>query len=119
LFWSTDSGFLAQFYDKSPTEEIKYKPISVLFDMSFFLPDGVLFNDMTANVNDTVRNVGGDLVEQVKLTDEFLNKKKNRRSQTYRIVYRSHSKALTKDEVNVIHKRITDQLVEQYGVTMR
>ncbi|KHJ79594.1 phenylalanine--tRNA ligase, partial [Oesophagostomum dentatum] len=123
LFWSQDSGFLSQFSGKSPTDEVKYKPISVhpqvLFDMSFFLPEGVVFNDMTANVNDTVRNVGGDLVEQVKLTDEFTNKKKNRRSQTYRIVYRSHSKALTKDEVNVVHKQITDQLVELYGVTMR
>ncbi|RCN50565.1 hypothetical protein ANCCAN_03178 [Ancylostoma caninum] len=122
LFWSKDSGFLSQFQGKCPTDEVKYKAISVhpqvLFDMSFFLPDGVVFNDMTANVNDTVRNVGGDLVEQVKLTDEFINKK-NRRSQTYRIVYRSHSKALTKDEVNVVHKQITDQLVELYGVTMR
>ncbi|KHJ92493.1 hypothetical protein OESDEN_07621 [Oesophagostomum dentatum] len=69
LFWSQDSGFLSQFSGKSPTDEVKYKPISVhpqvLFDMSFFLPEGVVFNDMTANVNDTVRNVGGDLVEQV------------------------------------------------------
>ncbi|PIO53995.1 hypothetical protein TELCIR_24651, partial [Teladorsagia circumcincta] len=68
LFWSTDSGFLSQFSGKSPTDKIKYKPVSVhpqvLFDMSFFLPDGVVYHDMTANVNDTVRNIGGDLVEQ-------------------------------------------------------
>ncbi|KAK5977416.1 Mitochondrial phenylalanyl-tRNA synthetase [Trichostrongylus colubriformis] len=69
LFWSTDSGFLSQFDGKLPTDKIKYKAISVhpqvLFDMSFFLPDDVVYHDMTANVYDTVRNVGGDLVEQV------------------------------------------------------
>ncbi|KAK6026424.1 phenylalanine--tRNA ligase, partial [Ostertagia ostertagi] len=122
LFWSTDSGFLSQFSGKSPTDKVKYKPVSVhpqvLFDMSFFLPEGVVYHDMTANVNDTVRNIGGDLVEQVILTDEFTNKK-NRKSQTYRIVYRSNSKALTKDEVNVVHKQITDQLSELYGVILR
>ncbi|KAK6040813.1 putative phenylalanine--tRNA ligase [Cooperia oncophora] len=122
LFWSTDSGFLSQFADKLPTDKIKYKPISVhpqvLFDMSFFLPEGVVYHDMTANVYDTVRNVGGDLVEQVILTDEFTNKK-NRKSQTYRVVYRSNSKALTKEEVNVVHKQITDQLSELYGVILR
>lgn len=122
LFWSTDSGFTSQFAGKSPTEQIKYKAISVhpqvLFDMSFFLPDGAAFTDMTSNVYETVRNVGGDLVEQVILTDQFTNKK-NRRSQTYRIVYRSHAKALTKDEVNEVHKQIADQLSDFYGVIMR
>ncbi|VDP08690.1 unnamed protein product [Heligmosomoides polygyrus] len=73
---------------------------------------------MTSNVYETVRNVGGDLVEQVILTDQFTNKK-NRRSQTYRIVYRSHAKALTKDEVNEVHKQIADQLSDFYGVIMR
>ncbi|VDO77014.1 unnamed protein product [Heligmosomoides polygyrus] len=103
FFSSTDSGFLSQF---------------VLFDMSFFLPDGAAFTDMTSNVYETVRNVGGDLVEQVILNDQFTNKK-NRRSQTYRIVYRSHAKALTKDEVNEVHKQIADQLSDFYGVIMR
>ena len=54
---------------------------------------------MTSDVYDTIRTIGGELVEQVKLTDEFENKKKGKKSQTYRIVYRSHEKALTKEEV--------------------
>ena len=56
---------------------------------------------------------------QVSLTDEFTNKKKGLRSQTYRIVYRSHEKALTKDEVNVIHKEIERQLLAQFAVKLR
>ncbi|KAJ1346239.1 hypothetical protein KIN20_000992 [Parelaphostrongylus tenuis] len=123
LFWSKDSGFLSQFSGKSPIDTVKYKPVSVhpqvLFDISFYLPKDVTFNDMTANVYDIVRNVGGDLIEQVILTDEFVDNKRNRMSQTYRIVYRSHERALTKAEVNVIHKQIADQLEHFYGVTLR
>ncbi|KJH48085.1 phenylalanine--tRNA ligase [Dictyocaulus viviparus] len=122
LFWTKDSGFLSQFNGKSPMDYVKYKPISVhpqvIFDMSFYLPKGVVFDDMTANVFDTVRNVGGDLIEQVILTDEFINKR-NQMSQTYRIVYRSHTRALTKAEVNVIHKQIACQLIQCYGVSLR
>uniref|UniRef100_A0A1I7UJN8 phenylalanine--tRNA ligase n=1 Tax=Caenorhabditis tropicalis TaxID=1561998 RepID=A0A1I7UJN8_9PELO len=102
LFWSTDTGFLSQFAGKLPGEDVKYKQISshpqVIFDISFFLPSSTEFNDMTSDVYDTIRTIGGELVEQVKLTDEFENKKKGKKSQTYRIVYRSHEKALTKEE---------------------
>ncbi|CAB3398877.1 unnamed protein product [Caenorhabditis bovis] len=123
LFWTRDSGFVSQFAGKSPEDAVTYKAISahpqVIFDVSFFLPDQVEFNDMTSDVYDTIRTVGGELVEQVKLTDEFENKKKNKKSQTYRIVYRSHEKALTKEEVNVIHKRIEASLAENFNVTLR
>ncbi|GMR59792.1 hypothetical protein PMAYCL1PPCAC_29987, partial [Pristionchus mayeri] len=122
LFWSRDSGFLSQFEGLRPEDDIKYKPISahpqVLFDISFFLPDGISFDDMKADVCDVIRGVGGELIEQVKLTDEFQNKK-GRKSQTYRIVYRSNEKALTKDEVNVVHKAIEGELVDKFAVVMR
>ncbi|CAB60398.3 phenylalanine--tRNA ligase [Caenorhabditis elegans] len=123
LFWSKDTGFLSQFAGKMPGEDVKYKQISahpqVIFDISFFLPSTVQFNDMTSDVYDTIRTVGGELVEQVKLTDEFENKKKEKKSQTYRIVYRSHERALTKEEVNVIHKQIEQSLASSFGVTLR
>ncbi|CAI5453239.1 unnamed protein product [Caenorhabditis angaria] len=110
LFWSKDSGFVSQFAGKTPEDEVKYKEISahpqVIFDVSFFLPENVQFNDMTSDVYDVIRTIGGELVEQVKLTDEFENKKKGKKSQTYRIVYRSHEKALTKDEVNFYYGRM-------------
>ncbi|CAI4225302.1 unnamed protein product [Auanema sp. JU1783] len=123
LFWSKDTGFLSQFSGKAYDDNVKYKEISkhpqVIFDVSFFLPDAVAFNDMTSNVYDLIRTIGGDLIEQVTLTDEFTNPKKGTRSQTYRIIYRSHEKVLTKDEVNVIHKQIEQQLHQTYSVTLR
>ena len=38
----------------------------------------------------------------MKLTDEFVNAKKGKSSQTFRIVYRSNERALTKEEVREI-----------------
>ncbi|CAJ0585393.1 unnamed protein product, partial [Mesorhabditis spiculigera] len=123
LFWSRDSGFLSQFSGKAPEDTVKYQPISaypqVTFDVSFFLPPNCEFNDMSADVYDTIRTVGGELIEQVELTDEFTNKKKNTKSQTYRIVYRSNDRVLTKEEVNIVHKEVEKQLIDQFGVKIR
>jgi phenylalanyl-tRNA synthetase alpha chain len=88
-------------------------------DVSYWLPEGATTANMRADVMDVVRGIGGDLVEQVQLTDEFENKKKRRTSQCFRIVYRSNERALTKEEINVLHKRIQDELIGAYGVEIR
>uniref|UniRef100_A0A915C1D1 phenylalanine--tRNA ligase n=1 Tax=Parascaris univalens TaxID=6257 RepID=A0A915C1D1_PARUN len=123
LFWSHDSGFTSQFTGRSPNESFKYRPISVhpqvFFDLSFWLPEGATPEDTTANAYDLIRSVGGSLIEQVNLIDSFHNKKTGRLSQTYRLVYRSNERALTKQEVKVIHKQIEQQLVEKYRVKLR
>ncbi|KHN86770.1 Phenylalanine--tRNA ligase, mitochondrial [Toxocara canis] len=123
LFWSRDSGFLSQFADRSPSDSFKYRPVSVhpqlYFDLSFWLPEDAVPEEITANTYDLIRSVSGSLIEQVNLTDSFRNKKTGRLSQTYRLVYRSSERALTKNEVNVIHKEIEKQVAEKYGVKLR
>ncbi|MFH4983709.1 hypothetical protein AB6A40_010418 [Gnathostoma spinigerum] len=123
LFWSQDSGFLSQFAGKSPEHRFKYKPVSVhpqvFFDLSFWLPDGVIPEELTANTYDLIRSVGGLLVEQVNLSDSFTNRKTGKRSQTYRIVYRSNEKALTKEEVRVVHEEIEKQMEKRFSVKVR
>uniref|UniRef100_A0A7E4W2C5 Phenylalanine--tRNA ligase, mitochondrial n=1 Tax=Panagrellus redivivus TaxID=6233 RepID=A0A7E4W2C5_PANRE len=123
LFWSKDSGFLSQFKGLQPGDDYKYKPISahpqLYMDVSFFLPEGTTPDNMRANAMDLIRTVGGDLVEQVDLKDDFFHKKKNRHSQCYRIVYRSNEKALTKEEVNAIHGEIADLFVANHGCVIR
>lgn len=37
----------------------------MLFDISFWLPAGVAFDDMRADVCDVIRGAGGELIEQV------------------------------------------------------
>uniref|UniRef100_A0A1I7SX87 Phenylalanine--tRNA ligase, mitochondrial n=1 Tax=Bursaphelenchus xylophilus TaxID=6326 RepID=A0A1I7SX87_BURXY len=123
LFWTTDSGFTHQFAKLKPNDNIKYKPISSFpqahRDISFFLAPGVEFHDMRSDSFDIIRDVGGDLVEQVDLIDEFENKKKGKKSQTFRIVYRSNDRIMTREEVNEIHKNVEETLVKLHGVQIR
>ncbi|KAG9509943.1 putative phenylalanine--tRNA ligase, mitochondrial, partial [Fragariocoptes setiger] len=122
LFWSLDSGFTHQFENKSPYDSITFKPFSqcpqCINDLSFWLPtDNVSF--LPNDFYDLVRTIGGDLVEQVKLIDEYHNKKTGRTSNCFRIIYRSCDKVLTKEEVNVIHEKIAQECVDKYGVELR
>ncbi len=68
---------------------------------------------------DLVRDVGGDLCEQVELIDNFTSKKNNKTSHCYRIYYRSMERNLTQEEVNELHKKIEKKAVESLGVTIR
>lgn len=133
LFWSKDTGFLHQFKDLKPEDNYKYKIISVhpqlSMDLSFWIPLEHLnittkemqnkFNGLKSDVRDVIRNLGGDLVEQVDLIDEFLNEKKRKFGHCYRIVYRSNERPLTKDEINVVHKKIESKLTTNFGVEIR
>ncbi|CAL1528053.1 unnamed protein product [Lymnaea stagnalis] len=119
LFWSTDSGFLNQFQHKHFNENITYKAVSkypqCANDISFWIPDSFTSNDFY----DIVRSVGGDLVEQVKLIDEFKHPKTGRSSHCYRIVYRHMEKTLTQEEANEVHQLIEAAAASQLGVEIR
>lgn len=70
LFWSRDSGFLSQFNERKPLNKMKYKPVSAYpqcpNDVSFWLPDDTTIDSFQANdLNDLVRDIGGDIIEQV------------------------------------------------------
>jgi len=125
LFWSTDTGFLSQFSEAGPDSKIEYKATSkfpqCVNDISFWLPKAEEGDDLFSpnDFYDLVRDIGGDLVEQVKLVDEFTHPKKGLNSQSYRIVYRHMSKTLTQDEANVLHKSIEAAASDSLGVTIR
>lgn len=127
IFWSTDSGFLSQFKYDDPKfiKNVRYKPISsypqCINDISFWIPESVKKED-SYSVNDfydLVREVAGDLCEQVQLIDEFNNKKTNKTSHCYRIYYRSMERNLTQEEVNQLHKKVEEKAVEVLGVQIR
>uniref|UniRef100_A0A0B7A5R8 Phenylalanine--tRNA ligase, mitochondrial n=1 Tax=Arion vulgaris TaxID=1028688 RepID=A0A0B7A5R8_9EUPU len=119
LFWSTDSGFRIQFENKSCNDEITYKSVSkypqCVNDISFWIPESFTSNDFY----DLVRSVGGELVEQVSLFDEFVHPKTGQSSHCYRIIYRHMEKTLTQAEVNQVHQQIETSATDQLGVKIR
>lgn len=122
LFWTKDTGFLHQFENKSPFDEIKFKPFSncpqCINDLSFWLPQEQI-NYEPNDFYDLCRNIGGDLIEQVKLIDEFTHPKSKKKSHCYRIVYRAADRVLTKEEVNVLHQEIANACRNQFQVEIR
>lgn len=124
LFWSQDSGFLNQFDESQLNKNFKYKSVSqypqCTNDLAFWLPNDLPADAFSANdFYDLVRDEGGDVVEQVKLFDKFTHPKTGRSSMCFRITYRHMEKTLMKKEVNEIHKKIGEKLVEMYKVTIR
>ncbi|KAF2257971.1 phenylalanyl-tRNA synthetase mitochondrial precursor [Lojkania enalia] len=134
LFWSTDSRFLSQFSSSQPLR--RFLPYSkypaCVKDVSFWLRTaasaaGGRANNATAashdfhenDVMEIAREVCGDLVEDVRLVDEFVHPGTGRRSLCYRTNYRSLERTLTNDETNELHERFRKQLVQKLGVELR
>lgn len=131
LFWSNDPRFLSQF---STLENIStYVPFSkypaCYKDVSFWLRSssssaggGSKANAQDFHENDVmeiVRDIGGDLVEDVRLTDEFTHPATGRKSLCYRINYRSLERTLTNEETNKLHEDVRKSLVDKLGVELR
>ncbi|XP_064075021.1 probable phenylalanine--tRNA ligase, mitochondrial [Vanessa tameamea] len=124
LVWSTDSGFLAQFQNKNANANIVYKPVSIYpqctNDLSFWLPPTTTIDTFTNNdFYDLVRDIGGDIIEQVKLKDKFIHPKTKKHSLCYSIVYRHLERTLTQAEVNKIHKEIEDAATKAFNIVVR
>ena len=131
LFWSNDPRFLNQF---SSTKNINaFIPFSrypeCYKDVSFWLRSssssaggGMRNNAQDFHENDVmeiVRDVGSDLVEDVRLIDDFVHPVSGRKSLCYRINYRSLERTLQNEEVNQLHESLRNQLVEKMGVELR
>lgn len=121
LFWSKDSGFLNQFQNLPKDGRMKYKPISIypqcINDISFWLPKEKPY--CSNDFYELVGNYGGQLVEQVKLIDQFKHPKTGNVSHCYRIVYRHLEKTLSQAEVNEVHKLIEINATQILGVKLR
>ena len=119
LMWSKDPRFMSQFESVGLDREsnIEFQPYSkypaCYKDITFWLPEGYEKNDFF----DLVRSVGGDLVENVKLIDEF--SRDGRQSHCYKINYRSMDRSLTNDEINSLQWDVRSQAVEKLGVELR
>ena len=117
LVWSTDERVKKQLHMGTKFVEVsKYPP--AIRDISFIVPKTFAPN----NYFDLVRDIAGDLVEQVELIDEYVNDEKfgaDKKSYAYRIIYRSSDRTLTNEEVDVLHKKIEEGTVKEFGAEVR
>lgn len=117
IFWSTDTRITSQFTDiHSKYKEVSKYP-AVVRDISFVIDNNVSLN----TYYELVRDEGGDLIEQVELTDTYEDEAKwpGKKSYTFRIVYRSLERTLTNEEVNVIHDKITEKTKTEFEAVIR
>ncbi|KAI1111193.1 phenylalanyl-tRNA synthetase mitochondrial precursor [Nemania sp. NC0429] len=134
LFWSQDERFLRQFSGVSDNLDLlqRFAPFSkhpgCYKDVSFWLKSTSAAGGGTAaNVHDfhendfmeIVRSVAGDVVEDVKLRDEFTHPKTGRQSRCYRILYRSSERTLTNTIANELQAKVEKSLVEKLGIVLR
>ena len=117
LLWSQDPRVTRQLrLGNSYTEVSKYPPITR--DISFVVDSGFIPN----NYFDLIRDIGGDLVEEVKLIDTYQNPSKfgdNKTSYTYRIVYRSNERTLLASEIDPIQEKIYRETAAQFKAELR
>lgn len=117
LLWSEDERVKKQLVLGNKFAVVsKYPP--VVRDISFIVKNDFAPN----NYFDLVRDVVGDLAEEMALIDKYENAEKfgaDNVSYAYRITYRSLDRTLTSEEVDVLHKELERRTTEVFGATVR
>lgn len=117
LFWSNDPRVKKQLrLGQKFVEVSKYPPITR--DISFVVDKNFVPN----NYFDLIRDIGGDLVEEVKLLDRYEDVKKfgpDKLSYTYRVVYRSPDRTLKTSEVEPLQNKLYELTQTQFNAQTR
>lgn len=117
LLWSEDERVKKQLKLGQKYKEVsKFPP--VLRDISLVVGADFVLNDYF----DAIRDVGGEMVEQVELLDKYENAAKfgeGKTSYTFRITYRDLNKTLTNEEVNALHAKVEEMTTKDFNGVIR
>lgn len=117
LLWSEDERVKKQLKLDTKFKEVSKYP-AIVRDISFIVNKDFEPN----NYFDLVRDVIGDMAEEMALLDKYENEAKlgaGKVSYAYRITYRSIDKTLTNEEVSALHAKLEDATVKNFGATIR
>ncbi len=137
LFWSQDPRVIKQWGNLNPFEQISNFP-PVYKDISFIVPKSSFKKDEKESeisgdweledeadlfaIAALVRDMGWDMVEAVKIIDEFQNDKKfwdHKKSISIKITFRSLERTLTNEEINKIYFSIRERIETELGYSLR
>ena len=118
ILWSDDKRITSQFKDiNSRYKEVSKYPL-ISRDISFVIDKDVNLN----NYYEIVRDFADNLIEEVKLVDSYENEEKfgkDKKSYTFRIVYRSPERTLTNEEINKIQDKIREKTAQDLNAVLR
>ncbi|MBD2530202.1 phenylalanine--tRNA ligase subunit beta [Nostoc flagelliforme FACHB-838] len=86
-------------------------------DIAFFAPVKISVSE----IEKVITKAGKDLLESVELFDEYRgeNVPEGQRSLAFRLIYRASDRTLTEAEVEPVHNKVREALVEKFGVNLR
>jgi phenylalanyl-tRNA synthetase beta chain len=86
-------------------------------DIAFFAP----LELAVAKIERAIKATAKDLLESVELFDEYRgeNVPAGQRSLAFRLVYRSNERTLSEKDIEPVHQKVRDTLVEKFGVNLR
>lgn len=117
LLWSEDERVKKQLkLGQKFVAVSKYPPI--VRDISFVVNKDFVPN----NYFDLIRDIGGDLVEEVELIDKYENAEKfgsDKISYTYRITYRSIDRTLQVEEIEPLQQEVYDRTKKEFEAEVR
>jgi len=118
ILWSNDPRITSQFKDiNSQYKEVSKYP-ETSRDISFVIDKNINLN----NYYEIVRDFANNLIEEVKLIDSYEDDKKfgkDKKSYTFRIVYRSPERTLTSEEINKIQEEIREKTKQDLNAVLR
>lgn len=86
-------------------------------DIAFFAPVKV----SVADIERLTKKAAGTLLDSVQLFDEYQGASvpEGQRSLAFRLVYRASDRTLTDEDVEPVHQKVREALVEKFGVSLR
>jgi phenylalanyl-tRNA synthetase beta chain len=116
-----DMDVLLNEMDQGESLVALYKPFSTYpssdRDIAFFVSNQV----SVAELDRLITKTGKGLLESVELFDEYRgeNVPDGQRSLAFRLVYRAGDRTLTDDDIEPIHQKVREALVEKFRVDLR